>query len=330
MPINEIRTDVLTGRQVIIAEGRRARPVQNHPFRTEVSLSDDPFLEGRETETPDERLALRRHDSAANQPGWLVRVVPNRYPAIQPLPAKHIGQPAGIHDVVLECPDFRTRLLELNVIEIARVMRAWQLRIQQIEQETRNGSGALFLFRNEGREAGASLAHCHSQILWLPTDSSAGHAAEGQLEQWLLKELEDEHRLVSRDKDLAVICPFASRVSWHTRIIPLRTLPFSTLTVSNLMTIASLLKRLVQTVATLIGPFPHNVTLNQATGNWYLDIMPRTGGIAGLELMSNLDLVTVAPESACQQLQKHLLPAEIPNSESLEPPGHGWRSVPKE
>ena len=329
MPTNEIRTDLLTGRRVIIAEGRRARPVQNRASRTEVSSSDDPFLEGCEAETPDERLALRSEDTAANQPGWLVRVVPNRYPAVQPLSAGQNRQLTGIHNVVLECPDFRTRLLDLDVIEIARVMRAWQLRIRGIELETSGRTGDLYLFRNEGREAGASLAHCHSQILWLPTGDQRDHrTTEQQLEQWLSKELKEERRLVARHEDLAVICPFASRVSWHTRIIPTCTLPFCELSASNLITIASLTKQLVRTIEQLIGSFPHNVTLNQATGQWYLDLMPRTGGIAGLELMSDLDLVTVAPETACQQLQMHQSAAEIPTEDALEPSGYRWRIAP--
>ena len=70
------------------------------------------------------------------------------------------------------------------------------------------------------------------------------------------------------------------------------------------------------------------MTLNQATGQWYLDLMPRTGGIAGLELMSDLDLVTVAPETACQQLQMHQSAAEIPTEDALEPSGYRWRIAP--
>ncbi|MCA9047781.1 MAG: hypothetical protein KDA89_03585, partial [Planctomycetaceae bacterium] len=86
----ELRTDVLTGRQIIVAHSRGDRPVHVtavSPDHTSNSsaLFHDPFLEGEEQSTPDETLSLRRDGTAANTSGWLVRVVPNRFPAVQPL-----------------------------------------------------------------------------------------------------------------------------------------------------------------------------------------------------------------------------------------------------
>jgi UDPglucose--hexose-1-phosphate uridylyltransferase len=171
----QFRTDVLTGQQIIVAPQRSRRP--------SARLSDpplnpllDPFAEGREHETPDERFSVRTGDSVPNGPGWLVRVVPNRYPAVLSASEQRTascvvsdqslfpGRPAcGEHDVVIECPDSRTRMVELSVAEIRQTLVAWQTRMRQLMQSSSICSVAVF--RNEGFSAGASLAHCHSQIL---------------------------------------------------------------------------------------------------------------------------------------------------------------------
>jgi len=78
----QFRTDVLTGQQVIVAPLRRHRPSAYLPDPPLSSLID-PFAEGHESETPDERFAIRADDSEPNGPGWMLRVVPNRYPTVR-------------------------------------------------------------------------------------------------------------------------------------------------------------------------------------------------------------------------------------------------------
>jgi len=107
----ELRKDPIVGRWVIIAPERMARP---HVLHDEDELPEDafdPFLEGNEDSTTPEILAYR-NSGHANTPGWRVRVIPNKYPAVQTdgvLEKKGEGlydmmTGVGAHEVIIECP----------------------------------------------------------------------------------------------------------------------------------------------------------------------------------------------------------------------------------
>src|SRR5262245_56910765 len=83
LPMPELRKDPIVGRWVIIATDRAKRPVapKNEPLPAGTSLC--PSCEGHEDKTPHEILAYRERGSAPNGRGWRVRVVPNKFPALQ-------------------------------------------------------------------------------------------------------------------------------------------------------------------------------------------------------------------------------------------------------
>lgn len=337
----ELRTDLFTGRQVLIAEARSARPQQTQSTTLTIDPAQDPFLEGHESETPHERLALRQTDSDADGPGWLVRVVPNRYPAVAtedgsavPTTARRADRQVvrGVHDVVIECPDARTSWLAFSEIEIARVLAAWQRRLQILRSDP--VVQHVSVFRNEGARAGASLPHSHSQILateLVPASiaercvreqrSHEEHGA-GLFDQWLKIERNDGSRIVAEDNGLITICPPAPRVAWQTRIGPLdashRT--FEELNENRLRPIAEQIARALQALRTELGPFSTNLLLHLPPAPstlrscgltatdcpWMLDIVPRTAGIAGYELMTDVDIVTVSPETAAAKIRAEI------------------------
>ena len=133
----ELRKDPITGRGVIIATERRKRPSD---FRIEVPALNGtrfcPFCEGHEQHTPREVLCYR-HSGAPNGPGWDVRVVPNRFPALQVEGAldrqgeglfdKMSG--IGAHEVIIETPEHHQSLATLSVVAIERVLWAFRERI---------------------------------------------------------------------------------------------------------------------------------------------------------------------------------------------------------
>src|SRR5919202_3272083 len=82
----ELRIDPLTGLRTIVAGERATRPgggLRAEP-RPPVDPETDPFAEGHEDRTPPELFALRPAGGPPDSPGWLVRVVPNLYPALGP------------------------------------------------------------------------------------------------------------------------------------------------------------------------------------------------------------------------------------------------------
>ena len=80
----ELRKDPVTGRWVIISTDRQKRP---NDFRFErantIGREQCPFCPGHEQMTPHEVMAYRENGTAPNAPGWDIRVVPNKFPALQ-------------------------------------------------------------------------------------------------------------------------------------------------------------------------------------------------------------------------------------------------------
>ena len=350
--IPELRMDVLTGQRVIIAPLRSERPFAVVPDVV-LSRSDDPFAEGCESETPPERFAVRGDASSLDGPGWKLRVVPNRFPAVvsshraglQPAsdstvdgrlaacptvssqPECELGmfpcEPAiGEHDVVIECPDSRSRLVDLSVDEIAAVLSAWRTRVQQLDVGGLYSSVAVF--RNEGFSAGASLAHCHSQVIaskqLTPFDGERHvratqhrrHTGRDLVGDLMAAERADGRRIIRIENHYTVLCPFASRTSWHVRFVPVDGLPWSLADASDvsLAALARLLKSVLASLEAAIGSafsfnliLPHPRIDRPPEFRWMLDLLPRTGRIAGWELLSGVDIVTVSPEHAAAVLR---------------------------
>ena len=349
-----LRTDVLTGQQIIVAESRSQRPVTLTQSAAAPPIADDPFLEGRETLTPGESLALRTIESRPNEPGWLLRVVPNQYPAAEsrvPETAQHHRIPEifstqavhGVHEVVLECPDYRTRLAALAVREVALILHAWQRRIRSLSELP--WISTINVFRNEGVGAGASLPHCHSQILatnfigdriaQLIGRARQSREATGQciVEQWLSSELSADQRVLRQSREFATVCPFASRVPWQCRIVPRTVSRFDLLSAEQIVSLAAELHSAASAVQAVAGNVAHNVILTlppTATPEaflWHLDLLPRPSRMAGFEFGTSVDILAVSPETAVARLKEHIPTApEQCGADSLCPDGFAWRT----
>lgn len=346
---------------MIIAADRELRPVPLQLGHADATAAHDPFLEGEEAHTPSERLALRRCESGVDQTGWLVRVVPNRYPAViqadecpvrpAEVSAREQRPPQkmplhGFHDVVIECPDHRTQLTQLSVEEIARVLLAWQQRVVQLQQDGRFPQ--VRIFRNQGATAGASLPHCHSQIVATAlTDDTArqplwtGRCLDGTGENpiytaWYEEELRTAERVLRSTPQLLVVCPFASRFAWQTRICPGPDMParFERLSVTQLSRVAAHLRLLCLALEQLSPNVGCNLSLILPPGDeptafpWMLDVLPRPGRIAGFELMTGLNIVTVSPETAARQFRDTIdwTDTAAAASQRITPVGYEWRS----
>ena len=78
----ELRKDPIIGRWVIISTERGKRPSHFGPTEKRISPKACPFCPGNESATPGEIMAYRPDGSEANKPGWSLRVVSNKYPAL--------------------------------------------------------------------------------------------------------------------------------------------------------------------------------------------------------------------------------------------------------
>ena len=171
----ELRKDPIINRWVIIATERQKRP-SDFPLETEEKTSEElcPFCPGREDKTPPEILSYRNDSTKPNKPGWWIRVVPNKYPALViegSLDKRGDGiydqmNGIGAHEVIIETPDHNLTLPDLEPKHIEDVIWVYRDRIVDLKKDKR--FKYILIFKNHGRKAGASLSHSHSQLIATP------------------------------------------------------------------------------------------------------------------------------------------------------------------
>ncbi|MGA8190183.1 MAG: galactose-1-phosphate uridylyltransferase, partial [Candidatus Sulfotelmatobacter sp.] len=173
--MSQFRKDVFTGRWVIVAEADVVRPSDFHFKKFVRGTTFCPFCETHEASTPPEIFALRRTGSPADGPGWVVRVVPNSQLRLK-VEGELRRRPEGFHDlmngvgadeIVAETPRHNRSLHELEVNEIADVIRTYVARILDLERDKR--IRYVLIFKNHGVEAGAhTITHSISELMALP------------------------------------------------------------------------------------------------------------------------------------------------------------------
>ncbi len=189
--MSDLRKDPLLDHWVIVAANRAQRPgalIESPPFEAGLPC---PFCEGHEAETPPEVLAFRAASSENDGPHWRVRVVPNKFPAIETggalrrpradgIPARpevddtrssdegiyQRADACGAHEVIVESPRHVASTADLSAAELAEVFLACQMRLAYWKRDPRMAYGQVF--KNVGQAAGASLEHTHSQLLVIP------------------------------------------------------------------------------------------------------------------------------------------------------------------
>ncbi len=226
----ELRKDPIVGRWVIISPDRLTRP-QNVRDQVVETPADafDPFLEGNESATPGEILAYRESHTQPDGPGWRVRVVPNKFPALRiEGQADNRGEGMydlmsgiGAHEVIIECPHSETNLGRLPVENIREVLWVYRDRLVDLKRDRRLVHGLIF--KNKGALAGALIEHSHSQLIVNPIipisieeemqGAEAYYRWRGRsiFGDMIKQELATGSRIVIDSPNFVVFCPFASR-----------------------------------------------------------------------------------------------------------------------
>lgn len=307
--------DPLTGRVVLLAENRAARP---NDFAK--PAGGCPFCAGNETETP-----TAVHQLLDDNGNWQVRVVPNKYPAVEPnaTRAPHDLDCPGAHEVVIESPQHCTTTTQLGVDGLAKVLQVYGERLEHWRRDGR--FEYRLVFRNVGPTAGASLEHLHGQIIALRDLPPKRLIERDMLERHLYKtgncawcdqiatEIKRQSRLVLETDHFLAYCPEASIQPYETWLLPKRHHPsFESLQgTDELSRFAEFAFEVTRCVETVIGDAGYNWILQtgelggdgEPWGHWRLEMVPRLAQFAGLELASGLHLNTVAPERAAQALR---------------------------
>jgi UDPglucose--hexose-1-phosphate uridylyltransferase len=196
---------------------------------------------------------------------WTVRVVPNLYPAFER------------QEVVVHAPRHVRTFAELTDDEVAAVAHAWTVRMDA-------EPGYVHACINEGRAAGSSLPHSHSQLVWLD-----GPPPEVVREG-------------GRQPELAGKLVVAERGTVRAAVQPVGRLPYESVIAGEPFELEAalfLLRDVIARLRAVEGPVPWNAWLHER----HLEVVPRLTVLAGVELGAGIYVNTVAPEDAAAALQ---------------------------
>ena len=340
----ELRRGPTTNRWVIVAPERAKRPSDYQTQQDELSTqapSNCPFCAGNESMTPPEIARVGGTGDA-----WDVRVVPNKFPALQHY--EDLGREAiegffdrmngeGTHEVVIETPEHSKELPDLPEEQVKRVIDTYVARLRELMANP--WFRYVLLFKNHGKEAGASLLHPHSQIIATPVvpqevrDSlNLAKAYYERKERCLfcdvmLGEIRSGERIVEENDAYVVVAPYESRFPFELLIYPkTHAHDFTTLSEEQRMGLARTLKRTLLRLKTLLGDVPYNFVLQNAPNpvprpgkpgywttlqydyHWRIEILPRLTQVAGFEWGTGFYINPMPPENAARYLREVTLP----------------------
>ncbi len=296
--MGQIRKDFLLERYSVISESRSGRPTHFHP-RHEEKKTECFFCPGNERLTPP---TIDRHPKRGD---WDIRVFRNKFPVFRP--------PQGDHEIVVETPRHGNGIEDLKLEHLAEVFHMLEKRRKALEKKHRYAS----IFKNQGREAGASLPHSHTQILAGPlvptTVAQEDEAARRYYEKWhrcpwcdYVRKL-GEDRIAFETGSAVAVTPDAPRFPYEVWIMPkehrgnLSDMPHT-----EMLEFCLVLKDSLAKLAGEMGKPVYNFALHHAMrGNAkryhaHLELLPRLATHAGYELGEGVYISELSPESAAR------------------------------
>lgn len=321
--MSQLRLDPLTGRWVVVSTERSDRPFafvqRTLPVEADTSRPC-PFCPGHEESTPP---ALETYGSSGS---WLVRVVPNLYPAFsgdQPMVVDHRGPifteaPAsGIHEVLVLSPEHSAGWADLSGGQASLVMAAIRDRIE--EHSNTPGLRYSQAIVNAGREAGASIEHPHGQLLGMPfvprelVDEQAGFARfAGGCVMCATIEADEAAgcRIILSEENVTVLCPYWSGIPFEMLVVPRNHQPhLHHCPATDLAAVGKAMITALSELKRSLGDIAYNVVFHSApyrvsgTYHWHVHIWPKLTTLAGFELGTGVMLNIVSPEDAASQLR---------------------------
>lgn len=325
----ELRQNVATKEWVIIATERARRPeefAQASKERVEDRPSHSatcPFCPGNE-ELDLERLRLPGQDD------WTVRVVRNRYPALNE-EADLIWQSSfsyptmmgvGYHEIVVESRQHNTSPATETIEELAQTLRAFQIRGQAFSDDPRIAH--IIYFKNHGLSAGASLVHPHAQMLGLPVlpsnvhsrmlEAQSYYAEHGACVICQMRALEehDAVRVIASTEHFTAFIPYAAFSPFHLWIVPKQhRASFLDATPQELTDLAGMLRLILHKIYVGLNDPDYNYVLRSAPPSergaaythWYVAVIPRVTRTAGFEMGTGMFINTALPEASAQFLR---------------------------
>ena len=327
----ELRKDPIIGRWVIISTERGKRPTDFPSVTKTREPRLCPFCTGNEGSTPPEVFAYRQNGSKPNGPGWSLRVVPNKFPALKiegDLNREGVGifdkmNGIGAHEVIIETPDHMKDLVDLEFEDFKNVIRAYRERINDLKKDPR--FKYILVFKNQGEAAGASLEHSHSQLIATPIlPKRVMEELSGAKQYYSFKErcvycdivrqeLNEKTRVIAVNDMFITIQPFASRFPFETWLLPrYHESSFETIRGEAINQMVPVLKETLKRLRAALNNPPFNFMIHTApTDNhyakeyhWHIEIIPKLVKVAGFEWGTGFYINPTTPEDAAKYLSE--------------------------
>jgi len=333
---SELRFDLTSRDWVVIATGRAKRPEtfkREKRKKEEVPKTLCPFCQISTQETP--TLIFSHGKKIPPDMGipkdWTTISIPNKFPAF--LPFKKLNprvegkfyktiNAVGFHEVVVT-RDHKKSMGQFSISQIKEVIDVYQERYLELMKE--KFVDYVSIFHNHGAEAGASIAHPHSQIITTPlidvdlkkalSNSRKYYRAHRkciycQMNNW---EKKNKKRVVFENKDFLVICPFASKAAFELIISPKKHLAyFEKITEKEKKFLSEAFQIALNKLYEALNNPAYNFYLHTSPCDekkypfyhWHWTILPKTATWAGFEIGTRMEISTIEPEKAAEYLRK--------------------------
>ncbi len=320
---NQLRLDPLSGRWVVVSSGRSERPAAFVLRADEVQPDRSrpcPVCPGNEEAGAP---ALETYGASGS---WLVRVVPNLYPAFEgdePFVVANRGPvftqatAGGIHEVLILSPEHDASWSMLSEEQTGLVMAALRDRFEEHSQRPNLRYSQAIV--NSGREAGASLEHPHGQLLgmsFVPREVAEEQARFARFTGrcLLCTTLDAEegvgHRVIYDDPRVVVVCPFWSAVPYEMLVVPRSHSPhLYKSSTDDLVSVGRALRACLGQLRETVGDVAYNMVVHSAPYrvnepfHWHIHVWPKAITRAGFEMGTGVAINIVAPEHAAEELR---------------------------
>ncbi len=329
--MSELRRDPIIGRWVIINTENpllpEDYPKEEHIFHQRATCQ---FCPGRENQTPPEIECVRQPGSAPNTPGWQVRDVANKFPALrieEQLDKRGVGifdmvNGVGAHEVVIETPDHFKDMADFSEEELLAVIKVYKARYLGLAQDKR--FRYILIFRNFGEEAGASIEHPHSQIIALPmvpkyvlekingAKNYFQYRGRSIFTDIIAQEYENEERIITDNESFLAFCPYVPRFSFEFWIIPKDVQEnFFDMNEKQQKDLAAIMRNTLSRLKKVLGAPSYNFYIHTAPVNkgrhegfyWHIEVIPSLGQVAGFEWGTGFYVVHTPPKMAAEYLR---------------------------
>ncbi len=330
---SEIRYDVSSGDWVVIASGRAKRPdmfKSEEREKNENSHIGCPFCDFENIKNAvvsfeDGKMVEKLTEN------WSSISIPNKFPAF--MPADEVERryenglyqtinAVGYHEVVITRDHYKS-LGELPVEKVREVFALYRQRYNELK--TKKHVNYISIFHNHGKEAGASIAHPHSQILTTPLiDIDLTKALEKgrdyqekkkecvycKMNNW---EKEKGDRVVYENELFLAVCPFASKAAFQIIVSPKEHLSyFENINEKQLDLLADAFRVSLAKLHKGLNNPSYNFYLHCAPCDgmdhsyyhWHWTIIPKTSVWGGFELGARMEVSTIKPEKAAEYLRE--------------------------